>query len=208
MPTETRTGLLIAFEGIDGCGKSSHLRRLAAFLRRQGLTVVTTREPTNGPFGRRIQAMFRQRNAISKREELELFVEDRREHVARCILPALAAGQIVLTDRYYFSTAAYQGAAGLDPDFIFTLNRFAPEPDLVLLLQAPVSECLRRIRENRGEEPNDFEQEAQLIRVNRCFQSFTQPCIHRIDTTGEQKLVQEQIRALVRPLCRQRGWSC
>ena len=203
-----RPGLLIAFEGIDGCGKSSHLRRLAAFLRERGLAVTETREPTDGPFGRRLRALLTRRDSISREEELELFLADRREHVASCIEPALAAGRVVLTDRYYFSTAAYQGAAGLDPAEIFAKNAFAPEPDLVLLLRTPVAEGVRRIRERRGEQPNDFEEAGQLERVARLFDSFTQPCITRIDSTGERRRVQARIRERVLALCRERGLPC
>ena len=207
-PAGKRPGLLIAFEGIDGCGKSGHLRRLAAFLREQGLAVIETREPTDGPFGRRLRALLTNRGSISREEELELFLADRRDHVAGCIAPALAEGRIVLTDRYYFSTAAYQGATGLDPDAIFAQNAFAPEPDLVLLLQTPVAESVRRIREQRGEQPNDFEEAGQLEQVARLFDSFTQPCIVRIDSTGERRRVQARIRAQVLALCRERGLTC
>lgn len=77
----------------------------------------------------------------NKEEELELFLLDReRDHVQKCINPALAAGHIILTDRYYFSTAAYQGAAGGDLAAIFNRNAFAPEPDLVLLLTISADE--------------------------------------------------------------------
>lgn len=201
-------GLLIAFEGIDGSGKSSHLRQLAAFLREQGLQVVETREPTNGIHGRRIRSLFTKRELLSKEEELELFLLDRRDHVERCINPALAAGRIVLTDRYYFSTAAYQGAAGMDTAAIFAQNGFAPEPDLVLLLRVPPEEGVRRIREQRRERPNDFEQKDQLIKVDKLFASFSQPYIKRIDSTRERSSVQAQIRQLVRELCHARGFTC
>lgn len=201
-------GLLIAFEGIDGSGKSSHLRQLAAFLREQGLNVIETREPSNGIHGQRIRSLFTKRELLSKEEELELFLLDRKDHVERCINPALAAGQIVLTDRYYFSTAAYQGAAGLDTAAIFAKNSFAPEPDLVVLLRVPPAEGVRRIHEQRRERPNDFEQEEQLVKVDELFASFPQPYIKRIDSTANRTTVQAQIRQLVRELCHARGFTC
>lgn len=207
-PDNPRRGLLIAFEGIDGSGKSSHLRQLAEFLRAQGHNVVETREPTDGVHGQRIRSLFSKRELLSKEEELELFLLDRKEHVASCINPALDAGQIVLTDRYYFSTAAYQGAAGMDTAAIFAENSFAPEPDLVLLLRVPPEEGMRRIREQRRERPNDFEQEDQLIKVDKLFASFPQPCIKRIDSTADRMSVQKQIQQLVRELCQTRGFTC
>ena len=213
MPDETPTntasphlpGLLIAFEGIDGCGKSSHLRKLAGFLRERGCEVVETREPTDGPYGRRIRELFTRRGDISREEELELFIADRREHVAECIAPGLAAGRVVLTDRYYFSTAAYQGAAGLDVGEILAKNSFAPEPDLVLLLQIAPEEGLRRIRERRGEIPNDFEELNSLRRAAAIFADFDSPRIRRIDTRPPSREVQRRIRGLAAALCRERG---
>ncbi len=209
MPTNSeRRGLLIAFEGIDGCGKSSHLRKLAAFLRERGAVVVETHEPTEGPCGQKIRAYFHRREELGRDAELDLFLQDRRDHVVQCINPALEAGQVVLTDRYYFSNAAYQGAVGMDVDEIFALNAFAPEPDLTLILRVPPSEAVRRIRENRGEAPNDFEQEDRLVQVDRVFSSFTHPCIRRIDSSAGSQIVQAQIRELALTLLQSRGWPC
>ena len=97
---------MIAFEGLDGSGKSTQLERLAARLRAAGCDVVTTHEPTTFPSGQRIREMARSGQPLAPEEELRWFVEDRRVHVAEVIAPALRAGQIVLTDRYYVSTVA------------------------------------------------------------------------------------------------------
>ncbi|MCL1980678.1 MAG: dTMP kinase [Proteobacteria bacterium] len=200
-----QSGLLIAFEGIDGTGKSTHLSLLAAFLRGQGRKVVETREPTDGPHGQRIRALFRNRKQVSPEQELELFLLDRRQHVAECIHPALAQGAIVLTDRYYFSTAAYQGAAGCDPAQVFARHDFAPEPDLVLLLTLPVAEGVLRIRTQRGETPNDFEQQEQLEKVAALFASFPHSCIVRISAARSLAEVQSSIRAAVQKLLVRKG---
>ncbi len=196
-----RRGLLIALEGIDGAGKSTQIQRLAQALRREGLDVVTTREPTAGPHGRRLRELFSDRAALNPDEELRLFIEDRREHVATLIGPALAAGKVVLTDRYYFSTAAYQGAVGHDPAAILATNEaFAPRPDLVLLLTLPPTFGVRRVRELRGERPNDFEREDYLRRVAAIFAGFTQPCLVRIDADGRLDQVQRDIWQAVQGL--------
>ena len=160
-----KRGLLIAFEGIDGTGKSTQLPLLADWLRGQGCAVVETREPTDGPYGREIRALYRDRSRVSRERELELFVLDRRQHVTECILPALEQGRIVLTDRYYFSTAAYQGAGGSDPAAIFAANAFAPEPDLVLLLTLPVAAGVARIRDHLAGHPAHV---ATLVCVELC----------------------------------------
>ncbi|MDX9840852.1 MAG: dTMP kinase [Desulfobulbus sp.] len=201
-------GLLIAFEGIDGTGKSTQLPLLAEWLRGQGHTVVETREPTDGPYGREIRTLYQDRARVSPERELELFVLDRRQHVAECIRPALEEGHIVLTDRYYFSTAAYQGAGGRDPAAIFAANAFAPEPDLVLLLTLPVSAGVARIRDLRGETLNDFEQQEQLEKVAALFASFPHDCIMRIQAARPVTAVQAAIREAVRPLLVHQGFPC
>ncbi|MDA8165284.1 MAG: dTMP kinase [Desulfobacteraceae bacterium] len=196
-----RPGILIAIEGIDGTGKSTQLRLLAGELVRRGHEVVATREPTDGPFGLKIRELFLNRGQVSPAEELALFVADRREHVRDVIEPALAAGKIVLTDRYYFSTAAYQGAAGHDPEAILRENEsFAPEPDLVLLLDLPPAKGIERIESLRGERLNEFEQEQNLRRVAAIFASLRRPCIVRIDAAGDAAAVHGLILAQVERL--------
>ena len=200
-----KRGVLIAFEGIDGTGKSTQLPMLADFLREKNLPVLTTREPTDGPYGQRIRALYRDRSQATPEQELELFLQDRRQHVDQVIAPALAAGKIVLTDRYYFSTAAYQGAAGCDPSKIFARHDFAPEPDLVVLLTQTPTDSLARIRDKRGEIPNDFEQQDQLEKVAALFASFDHGCIVRIHAVRAIAEVHEDIRAAVLSLLAQKG---
>jgi dTMP kinase len=201
-------GILIAVEGIDGTGKSTQVALLARYLRGRGCEVVETREPTGGPYGRRIRELFVNRGSCSLEEELALFVEDRRQHVREVIAPALARGRVVVTDRYYFSTAAYQGAAGLDPEEVFARNRFAPRPDLVLLLTMQPESSLARIRESRGEELNDFEQEDQLRRVAELFASFADPCITRIDADDSLDSVARKIQRAVDRLLLDKDYPC
>lgn len=202
-----RKGVLIAFEGIDGTGKSTQLQLLAEFLRQQGWSVQVTREPTDGPFGQKIRQLYLDRGRVSLEEELELFVEDRRQHVESVIGPGLRSGRIVLTDRYYFSTAAYQGAAGCDPEMVFQKNRFAPEPDLVLLLTMPPRIGIDRICNIRGDVLNDFEQEEQLQKVADLFASFSNPCIKRIQADAALNTVQLEIRSAVLELLEKRNVS-
>ena len=190
-------GMLVAFEGIDGTGKSTQLQALANFLKGQGFSVITTYEPTDSKYGRQIRALYQDRSSCTLEEELNLFLEDRRLHVHELIEPELAAGKIILTDRYYYSTAAYQGAAGMDTDEIFSRNSFAPVPDLVLLLTMDPEISVARICEGRGEELNDFEQLDQLRKIADHFAAFTDPCIARIDAAQALEQVQEEIRKTV-----------
>jgi len=185
-----RKGLLIAFEGIDGTGKTTQIEMLAEVLRRRGLSVVATREPTDGQYGRKIRQLYKNRKSVTPEEELALFLDDRREHVEKLIAPALALGQVVLTDRYYYSTAAYQGAAGHDPQKIIAANElFAPVPDMVIMLEAPVSLGVHRVQKLRGEALNDFEQEETLARVAKIFAGLQGANIRRIDGTGSAEAV-------------------
>lgn len=199
--SDKRSGLLIAFEGIDGTGKSTQIRMLAEALERDGYPVVSTREPTSGQYGQQIRELYSNRDTASPEKELDLFIADRREHVSELIAPSLAAGKIVLTDRYYFSTAAYQGAAGHDPHAILRQNEeFAPVPDLVILLVLPVAEGVQRIQTLRGETLNDFEQESELTKVSAVFDGLRRDCIKRVDAARSIEKVHEDVMRFVRQL--------
>ncbi|MEW6218115.1 MAG: dTMP kinase [Thermodesulfobacteriota bacterium] len=202
-----RPGLLVAFEGIDGAGKSTQIRLLASWLAEQGWPVTATREPTDGPCGRQLRQAARSGRRLPLAEELALFLADRRQHVDEVLRPALANGRIVLTDRYYLSTVAYQGAAGGDPDEILAMNEaFAPRPDLVLVLELPVSAGLARIERQRGQGPDAFEQGRFLERVAAIFQGLAMDGMRRLAAGGAPDEVQAAIRAEVTGLLRRRGW--
>ena len=177
-----QTGVLIVFEGIDGTGKSTQIALLKSQLEGRGYDVVTTREPTDGPFGKRIRKLYTGRDSVSKEEELELFLLDRRDHLQSLINPALQQGKVVLIDRYYLSTAAYQGAAGLNAEEILQRNEeFAPPPDLAIIIELPPEESVLRIERYRKESLNDFEQLESLRQVAAIFSSIDRDYIRRID---------------------------
>src|SRR5687768_52761 len=160
-------GILVALEGIDGTGKSTQVGRLTAAFRAEGYDVLSLSEPTQSPWGRRLrEVMTVGRRLLAPSQELDLFLQDRRYDVAAHIKPALAAHKLVLMDRYYFSTMAYQGALGIDPEHIRRLNEvFAPVPDLVFILLIPPTEALARIRQSRGQADDVFEREEYLKSV-------------------------------------------
>ncbi len=196
-------GVLIVFEGIDGTGKSTQLDLLAQALSKNGYPVISTREPTNGPYGKKIRELYIDRDGVSREEELELFLADRREHVENLLKPALQDGKIILCDRYYLSTVAYQGAAGFDPDEIMQLNSFAPEPDLALLFQATPAASIERITSKRGDSLNDFEQEENLTMVASIFDNLDFQYIHRIDATGTIESIHHSVIAAVEKILQQ-----
>jgi dTMP kinase len=193
-------GRLIAFEGLDGCGKSTQIERLAETLRRAGLDPLLTAEPTDGEWGRRIRAMARgAAPAVAPEEELRWFVEDRREHVARCIAPALAGDRPVLTDRYFLSTVAYQGANGLDAAKILAESEAEfPIPDLVLLLGVDVDTALARVHARGREREGVFEVRERLERVAQIFRSIERTWITRLDASAGEDAVALAVAAQVR----------
>jgi len=200
MNRQARTGLLIVFEGTDGTGKSTQLQLLGHFLRIQGYPVITTREPTTGRYGREIRSLYLHRDKYSREEELELFLADRREHGQSLVGPALCQGKIVLCDRYFLSTAAYQGARGFDPEEILSRNRFAPDPDLALLFQVPLDTGIKRITSGRGDTLNDFEQRDNLEKVAAIFSSIKRTYIQPIDASGSIEEVHREVVEYVKPL--------
>jgi dTMP kinase len=195
-----RKGLLIVFEGTDGTGKSTQLKLLADNLTKKGIDVISSFEPTNGPYGQKIRSLYSNREASSREDELELFLADRKEHVQNLIAPALAAGKVVLLDRYYLSTIAYQGAAGLNPAEILAKNAFAPEPDLALLFYAPIATGASRITEGRGDSLNDFEKEDYLCKVKKQFEELNLPCIKRVDADRSIAAIHQNVLHLVATL--------
>lgn len=199
----TYPGRLIVFEGIDGTGKTTQIQLTAKALGDRGIDVVCTKEPTDGEYGQQIREIYQNRYAVSREQELELFVADRLDHVHTVLEPMLTAGRIILCDRYFLSTVAYQGAAGLEVERIIALNRFAPQPDLALLFEAPPAMGITRITSSRGEQPNDFEQAKNLTKVAAIFASLKQPYIRRIDATGSIDTVHQAVMQEVDPLIHQ-----
>jgi len=190
------TGRLIAIEGIDGAGKTTQVELLVAALRAAGHEVVATKEPTGGPHGRRIRAMSMAGDPVSPADQLEAFIADREEHVRDLVAPALARGAVVVTDRYYLSNVAYQGAGGLDPEEILARNekRF-PVPDAVILIVVSPTEGLRRVHARGGELNQAFEREDFLTRVAAVFARVSRPYVHRVDGEAPPAVVHAAVRA-------------
>jgi dTMP kinase len=158
-------GFFVVLEGIDGSGKTLQTQRLADFLRARGERVLQSREPTDGPFGRRYREWARGEREATPEQVLHFFLDDRREHVANEIAPALASGSIVVCDRYVASTCAYQVAAGIDREQLRAVlaAESVPEPDLTFWLRVPVAQALARLPSDARER---FERAEFLQRVD------------------------------------------
>ncbi len=188
--------MLIAVEGIDGSGKTTVVKFLEEELKKRGYDVVVFKEPTNSEWGRKIKRAFKDRR-LKPEEELELFLKDRVWNVKNNVVPALKAGKVVIMDRYYYSTIAYQGALGIDPDYIRQLNeKIAPKPDLVIILDVKPETALKRII-GRGNRPNRFEDLEYLRRVREIFLSLKNKNIVVIDAERDLENVKSDVLKVV-----------
>lgn len=198
-----RTGAFVVFEGTEGAGKSSQLRRAAEQLRVAGYRVLTTAQPGGTALGRALRTILLGEHDYVPvpRAELFLYLADRAQHVSETIRPAIAAGQIVLCDRFSASTIAYQGyARGLDLEQVRRAERWARdglEPDLTLWLDCPV-----RLGLQRAARPDRFhaEHEAFHERVRAGFAALAADDRNwrRVDATRTEDDVQAEVMALLR----------
>jgi dTMP kinase len=159
-------GALIVFEGGEGSGKTSHSLLVAEKLRAQGFDVLHTKEPGGSEVGMKIRQLIldEQPEPIGSRTELLLFLADRAHHVEHVLKPAIAAGKIVICDRFSGSTFAYQigGRELPEPEMIIAMDAYARDglkPDLVLFLDIEVEEGLRRRHEEGAAEVNRLDKE-------------------------------------------------
>ncbi len=185
---------LIVFEGIDGSGKTSLSRMFHAAMLESGVPAIWLREPTDSPRGDKIRRTAQDQESISIQEELQYFLDDRRWDVEKNILPALRSGKTVVLDRYYYSNACYQGARGLDMDAILRMNRqFAPEADLVFIIDVDVDRALARISSTRREVAKLFEKKDFLEKVRCNYLKLTGANLVRIDGNPDLKTVMADV---------------
>lgn len=213
-------GTFITFEGIDGSGKSTQLRLLANFLRAQKCEVLTTREPGGTPVGLKLRAaLLDAQEEVDPLTELLVFAADRAQHVRRVLRPAIAAGQVVISDRYADATVAYQGGGrGFSSELISRIVDLATEglkPDLTLLFDLPVAESGARTR-RRSEGKHRSETADRLDAENAEFHSRVrtayldlaaeQPERFRIvESGGSVDDTQNKVKQIVIPFLESRG---
>ncbi len=146
-----KRGMFICIEGLDASGKTTHTRQLVRDLQQKGFDAIYTTEPSQGKIGKFIRTYVLQRKKrVPSVVEALLFAADRVDHIEAEIKPALQKGKIIVCDRYLYSSLAYQGAAGLDLDWIREINRNALTPDLAIYLDVPPEVVIKRIRRKKS----------------------------------------------------------
>lgn len=201
-----KRGILIAIEGIDGAGKTTQSTMLYDKLKKKGYPVVRFHEPTNGIWGERIKDLAKNgRHKVNAEDELDFFYRDRLEDVEHNINPSLKEKKIVIMDRYYFSSIAYQGARGLDPNYVEEKNEsIAPKPDILIILDLSPEAALKRIRQNRNETPNHFERIKYLEKVRQIFlkQFSNRPYVRIMngDVARSEESIAQEILEIVLPI--------
>lgn len=217
MSPQSPSGKLISFEGLDGCGKSTQIERLAAVLTKQLVPVIVTREPGGTPTGEKIRQVLLDSatSELSPMAELALMFAARAQHISSVIQPALAEGRIVLCDRFTDSTEAYQGGGrrlGSEP--VLALHRILCgdlQPHLTILMDSDVSASIERARRRNkshaapGGTPNDenrFEQESRAFfeRVRNAYLAMAEREPQRfvvVDARGPAEATQQHILQIV-----------
>jgi dTMP kinase len=185
--------MFIVLEGIDGCGKSTQARLLAKWLENEGLKVCRTSEPSGSRIGLFIRDILSGKADVDPKTLALLFTADRFEHLRNEVKPALEQGSIVVCERYYHSTIAYQSAQGVDKAWLQDLNRFVLEPDLVLFIDVRPEVSL-----DRKEGREIFEDKEFLEKVYDEYSNFDE--MKKIDGTRQCEEVFEDIKASVSPL--------
>jgi dTMP kinase len=193
MANLSERSILIAVEGIDGAGKTTQVNLFREALERAGEIPVASKEPTNGPWGKIIKESASS-GRLSPDAELNAFLNDRTEHVSSLVNPALEQGQIVILDRYFYSSIAYQGSRGADYlDVQKMMESRFPIPDAVFILDIDPIESVHRIAYSRGEQPNHFEDRQNLARAREIFNRLSGPSIHHIDGAMSRQAVHGQL---------------
>ncbi|MFQ5974932.1 MAG: dTMP kinase [Candidatus Hydrothermarchaeales archaeon] len=194
--------MFIAIEGIDGSGKGTHAKLLNKWLKEKGHDTFLTTEPTTNEIGKVLRKGLKHGKFDSKTEAL-LFAADRSEHLEK-IKSNLDKGKIVITERYFYSSMAYQGASGVSLKWISEINRFAPRPDLTLLLDIEPEEGLQRISSKNSlrsttREKEYFEKRDFLSKVRAIYLDLKDEFddIIVIDASGSMNDVQTIIRRKV-----------
>ena len=195
--------LFICVEGLDGCGKTTQTKLLVRKLRKMGWDAVYTAEPSRGKIGQFIQkyCLHGEKRTFPIVEAL-LFAADRFEHVEREVIPALNEGKIVVSDRYVYSSLAYQGATGLDLKWIEMINEHAIRPDLAIFVDVEPEAVIKRLKPKKSVMENLETQR----KVREVYVKFVEKReLVRIDGNKSKKEVADDVLKVVLRFLEKRG---
>lgn len=196
-------GLFICVEGLDGCGKTTQTKLLVRKLRKIGWDAVYTAEPSRGKIGKFIQkyCLHGEKRTFPIVEAL-LFAADRFEHVEREVIPALNEGKIVVSDRYVYSSLAYQGATGLDLKWIEMINEHTIRPDLAIFVDVEPEAVIKRLKPKKSVMENLETQR----KVREVYVKFVEKGkLVRIDGNKSTKEVADDVLKVVLRFLEKRG---
>lgn len=176
------SGTFVVLEGPDGSGTTTHAKLLAQTLAGEHANVLYTAEPTDGPVGSAIRGFLRSGTLPHDALQL-LFTADRAWHVHQEIEPTIAAGGIVISDRYALSTLAYGEALGLDPAWLLEMNKKFIQPDCTILTLPPLSVCMERIGERGIHDVMEVRDLQERIHASYTRMAAQDPSIVMIDTS-------------------------
>jgi len=196
-------GFFICVEGLDGCGKTTQTKLLVRKLRKMGWDAVYTAEPSRGKIGQFIKkyCLHGEKRTFPIVEAL-LFAADRFEHVEREVIPALNEGKVVVSDRYVYSSLAYQGATGLDLKWIEMINEHAIRPDLAIFVDVEPEAVIKRLKPKKSVMENLETQR----KVREVYVKFVEKGeLVRIDGNKYTKEVADDILKVVLRFLEKRG---
>ena len=196
-------GFFICVEGLDGCGKTTQTKLLVRKMRKMGWDAVYTAEPSRGKIGKFIKKYCLQgEKRTFPIVEALLFAADRFEHVEREVIPALNEGKIVVSDRYVYSSLAYQGAAGLDLKWIEMINEHAMRPDVAIFVDVEPEAVIKRLKPKKSVMENLETQR----KVREVYVKFVEKGkLVRIDGNKSKKEVADDILKVVLRFLEKRG---
>lgn len=183
-------GKFIVLEGLDGSGQSTQVELVKKFLEEKGIKVVATKEPTlASESGRKIKSALEQKEKMAPADLQKLFADDRKEHLENLIIPALARGEFVVSDRYFFSSFAYGVSDGLGLGWLIGINDKFLIPDLIIVLKVSPKVCIERI-EKRGTAKTLFEKEQKLAKVWETYEILPERFETSVIIDGERPIAE------------------
>lgn len=207
-------GKFITFEGLDGCGKTTQLERLAEVLRKDGIDVITTREPGGTPIGEKVRAVLldSRTQGLAPMTELTLMFASRAQHIEQVILPAVTTGKWVLCDRFTDSSEAYQGAGRqLGVETVLGLHKLICrdfQPDLTVFLHSDSQQVVHRAAQRNQRQATDSDENRFEMENSAFFDRVAKAYLHiaerdaqrvaRIDAAGSVAQVHERVLGAVR----------